>query len=78
MDPLQKKIWKRILKGQLLSLVIISIIVIFFIVRSGSLAASLTVGVALFLASFRFTYSEYQQYKREFLEQERQEVGKQS
>lgn len=76
MAELKKKIWKRVLKSQLISLVIIIISVTFIYVRSESLGATLTVGLSLFLASFRFTYPEYQQYKREVLEQESQKMQK--
>ena len=55
---------------QLGTWIVCLIVVLFLYYRSGSLTAALTVGLALFLASFRFTYGQYQQFKREILEQE--------
>lgn len=65
MNQLDKKAWKKVIVSQFTYLVIIGIVVIFFYVRSGSLNAALTIGIALILGSFRFTYSEYHQCKRD-------------
>ena len=65
MDKTKKKIWKKVMIYQVATWVIVVALVTFFYFRSGSITAALTVGLALFLASFRFTYSEYQQAKRE-------------
>ena len=65
MDKTKKKIWKKVMIYQVTTWVVVVALVTFFYFRSGSITAALTVGLALFLASFRFTYSEYQQAKRE-------------
>ena len=72
MEEAKKKLWRKVLISQLISWVLCSVIVAFIYLRSGSLSAALTVGLALFLGSFRFTFNDYQQYKREMLEQENQ------
>jgi len=75
MDQPNKNIWKKVLKGHLVSLAIVSIILICFVVRSGNLSAWLLTGVVLFLAAFWFIRAECRQYKRESPEVE---IGKES
>ncbi len=70
MDSLQKKIWKKIFRNYVIWLLFVLAIIIFLYVRSGSLEASLTVGLALALAYFRSVTIEYQNYKKELMGKE--------
>lgn len=70
MDSLRKKIWKKILRNYVIWLLFVLAIVIFLYIRSESLEASLTVGLALSLIYFRSVYIEYQNYKKELMKKD--------
>lgn len=76
MNLLRKSSWQKILRAHRMSLVIILILFILFIIRSGSLTAALAVGGALFFAFFIHIGSGYrQQASNDFGKDEQGSVG---
>ncbi len=70
MNTPKKKALKIVARGYALFMLLIGApIVIFVLIRSGSLSASLTVGLLEALAGLRWVFSDYLKCKREFVDE---------
>jgi hypothetical protein len=70
MDSLQKKIWKRIFRDYIIWLLFVLAIIILLYIRTESLEASLTVGLAFAIAYFRSVTITYERFKKELMGKE--------